>query len=355
MDVGLQLIFSSYGWNGILDSEVYARELALAERADELGFDAVWPTEHHFFDYSFCPDNLQLLSYLAGRTKRIGLGTAAVILPWNEPLRVVEKVAMLDTISGGRVRFGMGRGLSQREFAPFRGVEMGESRARFDEASQLIVDALESGVIEGNGTHYPQPRAEIRPRPERSFRDRIYAVANSMDSIETCARIGARMILFAEAHWERRLPNIEHYRARFLEHHGREAPPVLTADFTFCHPDPAAARDIGEQCMAVYLQSLLEHYDLMGNQLDNLPGYQTYAKQASKLRQIGFDKYVNGFLASNSYGTPKQMIERYRERREIIGPFEEIACFRYGGMPEEAARASMELFAAAVMPELKRW
>lgn len=355
MDVGLQLIFSSYGWSDMKDSEVYARELALAERAEELGFDAVWPTEHHFFDYSFCPDNLQLLSYLAGRTKRIGLGTAAVILPWNEPLRVVEKVAMLDTLSGGRVRLGMGRGLSQREFAPFRGIEMGESRVRFDEAAQMIIDALERGSISGKGPMYPQAHAEIRPRPERSFKDRIYAVANSMDSVETCARIGARMIMFAEAHWERRLPNIGHYRARFREHHGCEAPPVLTADFTFCHPDPAQAREVGEQCMAVYLQSLLEHYDLMGNQLDGMPGYQMYAKQANKLREIGFDKYVNGFLAANSYGTPKQMIERYRERRDIIGPFEEIACFRFGGMPDAAAMASMELYAREVMPELKRW
>ena len=78
MDVGLQLIFSSYGWDDVSDATVYAQELAMAELAEELGFDAVWPTEHHFFDYSFCPDNLELLAYVAGRTRKIGLGTAAV-------------------------------------------------------------------------------------------------------------------------------------------------------------------------------------------------------------------------------------------------------------------------------------
>ncbi|MYE10670.1 MAG: LLM class flavin-dependent oxidoreductase [Gammaproteobacteria bacterium] len=154
MEVGLQLIFSSYGWEDVSDATVYAQELAMAELAEELGFDAIWPTEHHFFDYSFCPDNLELLAYVAGRTNRIGLGTAAVILPWNDPLRVAEKVAMLDLVSGGRVRFGMGRGLSQREFAPFQGIAMEESRDRFDEASVMIVDALRTGFIEGDGPMY---------------------------------------------------------------------------------------------------------------------------------------------------------------------------------------------------------
>ena len=177
MDVGLQLVFSAYGWQGITDRQVYEEELRLALLAEELGFDALWPAEHHFFDYALCPDNTQILSYLAGRTERIDLGTAAVIMPWNEPLRVAEKISMLDELCGGRVRFGMGRGLSRREYEPFRGVEMDTSRERFDESAEMVVRALETGFIEGDGPYYPQPRTEIRPRPSRSFKGRLYAVA----------------------------------------------------------------------------------------------------------------------------------------------------------------------------------
>ncbi len=355
MNVGLQIILSSYGWEDIPDSHVYRQELAMAKRAESLGFDAIWPTEHHFFDYSFCPDNLQLLSYLAACTERIALGTAAVILPWNEPLRVAEKVALLDHLSEGRVRFGMGRGLSQREFAPFRGVDMAESRERFDEASQMIVNALHTGYIEGNGPFYPQPRAEIRPRPEWSFADRIYAVANSPDSVEACARVGGRMIMFSEAHWDRRLPSIERYRERYAHYHNRSAPPMLTADFTFCHKDPGYAQAVAEEAMATYLESLLEHYDLMGTHLDEMPGYTGYGKQAAKLRKIGFEKYVNGFLAANAYGTPEQMLEVFRARRDTIGEFELATCFRFGGISDEDANGSLALFASDVLPELKSW
>ncbi|MCP5178984.1 MAG: LLM class flavin-dependent oxidoreductase [Pseudomonadales bacterium] len=356
MDVGLQLIFTSYGWdNGITDSEVYAQEIDLAIRAEALGFDCIWPTEHHFFDYSFCPDNLQLLSYLAGRLQKINLGTAAVILPWNDPLRVAEKVAMLDELSSGRVRFGMGRGLSRREFQPFRGIEMAESRERFDEAAPLIVEALRTGVFEGNGRFYPTSRAEIRPRPSRSFDGRVYAVANSADSLEACARIGARMILFSEARWEKRLENINKYRERFRELHDREPQPVMTADFTFCHHDAGYAQEVAERCMARYLQSLLEHYELMNDHLLDVKGYQGYGRQAGQLQSMGFDKYLSGFLAANAYGTPEQMLEKFRQRREIIGDYELATCFRFGGMTIEDTRESMALFAREVMPELRRW
>lgn len=355
MEVGLQMIFASYGWHGISDSQVYDEEVTLALQADELGFDTLWPVEHHFFDYSFCPDNVEFLAYMAGRTRRIHLGTAAVILPWNEPIRVAEKISMLDKLSEGRVRFGMGRGLSRREFAPFRGIELGETRERFDEASAMIVAALENGFIEGDGKFYPTPRTEIRPRPQRSFENRIYAVANSDDSVDACARIGGRMIMFAETDWRKRIPGIERHRKHFKMQHGRDAPPVMIADFTFCHPDRDYAHECGEQYLASYLASILEHYELMGDHLANTRGYERYGQQAAALRAIGFEKYVEGFLASNAYGTPEEIIATLRARYEIVGPFDMATCFRFGGIPFEDARASMELFAREVVPEVRHW
>src|SRR5262245_23761406 len=180
MDVGVQMVFASYGWENVSDEEVWDEELRLARLAAELGFDVLWSVEHHFNDYSFCPDNLQLMSYLAAACRDIDFGTAAVILPWHDPLRVAEQVSVLDYLCQGRFRFGIGRGLARREFAAFRGT-MDESRERFDEASDLILTALHTGVMEGKGKFYPQPRTEIRPRPTRSFAGRLYAVASSDD------------------------------------------------------------------------------------------------------------------------------------------------------------------------------
>ena len=355
MEAGLQMIFASYGWENVDDAQVYREEVAMGIAAETLGFKTLWPVEHHFFDYSYCPDNLLFLAHMAAATKTINLGTAAIILPWNDPLRVAEKVSMLDNLSNGRMRLGFGRGLSQREFAPFRDVEMGESRERFDEAAPLVVEALETGFFEGDGKYYPTPKIEIRPRPQKSFKNRLYAVANSDDSVDSCAKIGARMVMFAETDWKNRMTSIDRHRRKYWECHDKEAPPLMICDFTYCNEEAELAAERAEKYLASYLASILDHYDLMGEHLAETKGYERYGAQASALREIGFDKYVTGFLASNAYGTPNQILDKLRARYEVVGPFDMATCFRYGGIPFDQAQASMKLFAERIIPEIAGW
>src|SRR5580700_8847842 len=226
MDVGMMMVFASYGWDDCSDARVWEEEIRLARLAADLGFDCLWSAEHHFNDYSFVPDNLQLMTYLAALCPNVDLGTAAVILPWHDPLRVAEQASVLDLLSKGRLRLGLGRGLARREFAAFRGT-MDESRERFDEAAPMIVNALRTGWMEGNGKHYPQPRVEIRPRPEHSFDNRIYAVASSEDSVDSAARLGAHMVMFSDRPWQMRLPAIELNRTLHRKYHGRPAPSMM--------------------------------------------------------------------------------------------------------------------------------
>jgi len=355
MDVGIQNLFASHGWDSITDGQVYREDTHLSLLAEPLGFDCVWAVEHHFYDYSFCPDNTEWLAYIAGRTSTINVGTAAIIMPWNEPLRVAEKVALLDHIAGGRVRLGMGRGLSRREYSHFRGIEMQESRGRFDEGSTMVLEALRTGFIEGSGPYYPQPRTPIRPAPERSFEGRTYAVATSEDSIEAAARLKAAMVMFADRSWKSRLPSIERWRTLYREFHQAAPPPPLICDFVYCHEDEGVAAERGPRYMASYLESVLEHYEIMGDHFKDLEGYGAYAGAAGALRRMGATGFLDGFLDATAYGTPEQVIEKYRKRRELLGPFEAAPAFRFGGIPIDEAEASMRLFAEKVLPTLKSW
>ncbi len=354
MDVGMQLIFASVGWDHD-DTATFAQEMKMARMAEDLGFDVLWPVEHHFFDYSWCPDNTQLLSYLAAATDRIALGTAAIIMPWNEPLRVAEKISMLEHLAPGRVRFGMGRGLSRREYAAFRGIEMDESRERFDEGAAMVLDALRTGFIEGDGPFYPQPRIEIRPRPRSDLDGRIYAVASSDDSVASAAMLGARMVMFADRSWTSRMPSITRWRELYREQHGVDAPPPLTADFCYCHPDPDIAAERATRYMGTYLGSVLEHYEVMGDHFATTKGYDAYAKASEILNKVGESGFLEGFMDASAYGTPEQIIEQFAARRELMGDFELATCFRFGGIPHDEAEDSMRLFAAEVLPELQRW
>jgi alkanesulfonate monooxygenase SsuD/methylene tetrahydromethanopterin reductase-like flavin-dependent oxidoreductase (luciferase family) len=355
MDVGIQMVFASYGWDGqISDSQVWDEELRLARLADELGFDVLWSVEHHFYDYSFCPDNLQLMSYLAGVTSHADLGTAAVILPWHDPLRVTEQIAMLDHLAKGRFRLGIGRGLSRREFAHFRGT-LGETRERFDEAAPMILEALRTGWIEGNGRFYPQPRTPIRPKPERSFEGRTYAVASSEDSVEAAARIKARMVMFADRPWPMRAAQIERHRELFRKFHNAEALPFLIADFCVCTPTMDGAEELARRHMGSFVDSNLEHYELLTGHFSKIKGYDAYAKKAELAKEAGRDGIVEAFLTAAVWGTPDRILRELETRRAAVGEFELCTSFRFGGTPYDLAERSLKLYAKEILPVLKSW
>src|SRR3546814_12183722 len=126
----VQLVLQWWGYvDPVTDGQVVVEEVRLAVLAEEFGFDALWPVEHHFEDYSFCPDNFVVLANLAARTERIGLGTGAVLLPWNDPMRVAEQASLLDHLSGARLLLGVGRGLPRRETAPM-GIDIATAHQR---------------------------------------------------------------------------------------------------------------------------------------------------------------------------------------------------------------------------------
>lgn len=354
MRVGVQMIFQSWGYDAsVTDAEVVADEIRLGVLADELGFHALWPVEHHFNDYSFCPDNTVFLANMAARTKRILLGTGAVILPWNDPLRVAEKIALLDHLSDGRVLFGMGRGLARREYAGF-GIAMDESRDRFDESARMILDALETGFIEGDGPHFPQPRTPIRPAPAQSFEGRTYCVAMSPDSVLAAADLGARMVAFSQRPWDDQAASVNIYKERFAANHGREALPPVICDFVFCDNDAGRAQDMAQKYIAGYLASVMEHYELESDHFKDAKGYESYGTAVDLMKAIGLEKLCSMYLDVNVWGTPEQIVERLHRRRDVVGDHDLTCCFRFAGLPYADAEASMRLFAQEVLPVVQR-
>jgi alkanesulfonate monooxygenase SsuD/methylene tetrahydromethanopterin reductase-like flavin-dependent oxidoreductase (luciferase family) len=354
MRVGILQIFQNYLGRG-RDEDVVAGEKRLAELAEELGFDRVWAVEHHFTDYAACPDNVAYLAWLAGRTRRIGLGTGAVIVPWNSPLRVAEKIALLDHLSGGRAVLGLGRGLARVEYDHF-GIDMGTSRDRFDEGARMIIDALEKGWIEGDGPHYPQVRTEIRPRPLAGIRDRLYCVGMSPDSVESAARLGGRLMTFTQQLWETYASGpLAAYRESYRRHHGAEPPPPLTGDLMYCHADASVAEERGLEYMTNYFLTIAKHYELMGEHFQQVKGYDYYATASQLFKQVGLEPAARTYCSVNTYGTPDQILEKLRWRRGLVGEFELNMISNYGGMSLETAEASLRLFAAEVLPELRRW
>lgn len=352
LHVGVNLGFGNLHEN-LSDEQMYVGELRLAELADRLGYDSLWAVEHHFDNYAMCPDNVVLLAHLAARTQHVRLGTAAVILPWNDPLRVAEKMIMLDILSEGRAILGMGRGLSRLEYAPFR-IPMDESRARFDEAAAMIAEALETGYIEGSGPYYPQPRTRLRPGPRASFRDRLYCVAGSPDSVTSCVGLGASLMSIVVRPVEDLMPVYDSYREQYRALHGTTAPPISLNVNMYCHADAGIARDRAHRHIATFFASNVRHYEMAGEHFAQTTGYERYAEAAQALREAGLEKASEAYAASALWGTPAQIVEKLAAIRDVLGDFELIVLPSFGGMPYEQAESSLELFATEVMPAARQ-
>ncbi|MCY4077815.1 MAG: LLM class flavin-dependent oxidoreductase [Acidobacteria bacterium] len=242
MHVGASFIFQNPGKQQP-DHAVWNDELALVDLVEPLGFDSVWATEHHITDYIMCPDPVQFLAYAAARTTTARLGTMVVVLPWRDPFRVAEQIAMLDVMSGGRVIFGMGRGAGRCEFDGFR-VPMEESRARFVEAAEMIMGGLESGFCEYDGDFYTQPRAAVRPRANLSFKGRTYAAAVSPESAEIMAKLGVGLLIIPQKPWDHVAKELAEYRALFQRVNGFDAPAPIAAGWTFVDESEERAYEI---------------------------------------------------------------------------------------------------------------
>jgi len=354
MDVGMMMLFTNYGWDDCPDGQVWEEELRLAAIAADTGFDCLWSAEHHFNDYSFVPDNMHLMSHLTALYPHMDVGTAAVILPWHDPLRVAENAAVLDLLSKGKLRLGFGRGLARREFEAFR-ISMDESRTRFDEAAPMIVEALKTGFIEGDGPHYNQPRTELRPRPQHSFEGRIYAVASSEDSVKSAAKLGAHVVMFADRPWEMRLPVIEKGRELHREIHGAEPPTIMLTEFVVCGTDLEACEEEARQYQGKFVESNFYHYEFLGEHFATVKGYDSYQQKAAIAKEAGMGGAVEGFMKAASWGTPDKILRSLEERRALVGDFELNVAFRFGGSPYDVCERGIKLFAKEVLPVLKSW
>ena len=352
MHVGLSLTFQNYG-GARPDHEVWADELRLTDRAIALGFDGIWATEHHFTDYEITPDPLQFLSYVAGRDTAVKLGTMAVILPWHDPVRVAEQISVLDTLSGGRLILAIGRGLGRTEFEGLR-IPMEESRARFTECAEIVLEALETGVLHYDGQYYQIPERRLRPAPVRSFRDRTYAAALSPESFDIMARLRVGMLIIAIKGWEVVAEDMARYREAYRALNDSEPMPPLANAFVVCDRDPKRAQELAIRHMGNYYRAVDEHYGFARGSFVGTSGYEHYARISGEMAAHGGpEKVIDEFTSVQVWGTPEQCLEKIVWLRELVGSEIFLPVFGYGGMPYEDVQSSMELFAREVMPALQ--
>jgi alkanesulfonate monooxygenase SsuD/methylene tetrahydromethanopterin reductase-like flavin-dependent oxidoreductase (luciferase family) len=337
--------------------------LALGDLAEPLGFDGIWAPEHQGTPYGMTPNPLQVLTYFAGRTTRVSLGTMVVVTPWWNPVRLAHQIAYLDIVSNGRYEvIGLGRGVSKTEFDAV-GVPREESRQRFDETLEILKLAFSRERFSYEGQIFKIPEMSIRPQPRsRDLFSRIYGSSSTRDSLEILARRGMVPLFVGnkpidEAGKEVRLVNTIRHEVGL--------PPCQPKNvlFTYCTSTmEEAAR--AEEYITTANRDVALHYGFADpSNFAGVRGYEAYAARAGAATAVlaaaagdpGSKPKTRGYHASNlMIGTPDEVIGRIVAAQKACS-FSEITIVpQFGTMPYDEARRSTELFAAEVLPVIQK-
>ena len=227
---------------GTTFEEIYDNLMEDAELAERLGYHGVLLAEHHFTNYCAIPNPLMLAAAIGQRTSRLRIGTAVIVLPLHNPVRLAEDIAQADQLTRGRLEVGFGRGYAPYEFAPL-GLDLADSPAAMADGLDVLEKLWNGADVENRDGRWPFPPITVtpevvqRPRPPawyacgspRSFaialdrglfpfiavgvRGRGFVQESRLAFEEACARRGSD-------------PRSVRFGAQLLAHHGEDAAEV---------------------------------------------------------------------------------------------------------------------------------
>ncbi len=341
--------------HGKADAAVVHEHLSEGDLVEPLGFNSLWALEHHFTGYAMSPAPTQTLAYFAGRTKRVQLGTAVIVLPWHDPVRVAEQIALLDIMCGGRCLFGFGRGAASTEYEGFR-VPMGEARPRFAEAAQVVVKALSQEVFEHHGEFFQIPKMSIRPRPISHPERRFYASSVSPESAEIIAKLGFGMLFIMQNEWAKCREDIEKFQTMSTAAGFEPKAPIILTNVS-CAESRQEAQERAHHFLGRKWQSIDDHYHFSDGHLASVKGYEAYGKTAKTYAKLkdpaNLRKATDFYVSIQIVGTPDDCLQQLGRLQQITGLEHLVAEFSFGNLPHHEAETNMRLFAERCLPTLQ--
>lgn len=345
------------GRPAIPDVQIWDEDIQLGLEAEPLGFESIFCPEHHFTPYCFSTDPLQVLTYFAGRTEQIDLGTMVVVLPWHHPLRVAEQATMLQNLLGPDrdLLLGLGRGLARREYNAF-GVDMSESRQRFAESVDILKLALTEDRFSYQGTHFTIPDTAMRPYPrDRRLLENLYGAWGSPPSAPIAAELGLKPFLIPQKPFKDYTAEMDEFAKVRADSGYAPAQPMIVV-WVYCAETEAQAHAGAMEHMTAYARTPVLHYEIDGAHFAGQKGYEHYATTAQAVEKYKVDlgaQLGQIWLDNHVWGTPEQCFDKIQAIHKRWGPSHLIATVKYGAMPADEARLNMRLFAKEVLPAVK--
>ena len=324
-------------------AEFYESQMRLAKVAEDLGYDEIWLSEHHFCEDGWSPSLFPIAGSLAQRTSTIRIGTFVLLLPLGKhPIQVVEDATTVDILSGGRFDLGMGLGYRVPEYKGF-GISRGERAQRMNEALEIIHRAWNEETFSFSGKHFNVEDATLMPRPVQEPHPPIWVAAMSKVAAARAARFGCHV---AGTGGE----NLQQYFDEALTKEGKDPNDFGVSQLRLFYVAPT--RDQAWDEAQYHAHYMMEAYDKWLKEAADVKWFQETMSVSTmpspeKLRD---DKDLSFFEAPLVIGTPDDAIaeiERYQQSSRVTHL---VMWMQLAGMEPKKAEACMKLFAEEVIP-----
>ena len=334
-------------WNANSEHRLLQESLRQIELADRLGYDYAWEVEHHFLEeYSHSSAPEVFLGAASQRTSRIRLGHGIIQLPTNHPIRVAERVATLDLVSGGRVELGLGEGQGPIELHPV-GRRVRDKREVWEEAEQVMVQCFTQEAVEFHGRFFDFPARNVIPKPLQKPHPPLWVACSNIATIGSAGQWGMGALGFQFVSPEAAKAWVAEYYANLTAHLHKLADYPSNPNVAMVSAFMCAATDEEAQAKAAgwtFFVFCLSHYGRHGMAA---PGRGDMWARSQERRHT---PKAQETLRAGLIGSPETIRRRLREF-EAAHVDQVILLNQTGRTPHEDICSSLELFAREVMPE----
>jgi len=313
---------------------LYRQLLDQVVLAEQLGFDDVWLSEHHFTDDGYNPSVMAAAAAIAARTERVRIGTFVLILPFHHPLRVAEDAAFVDVLSGGRFDLGVGQGYTHEEFRVL-GLDRSTRAARLEEGVELVRRLWTEPEVTFEGRFTRLEGARLEPKPVQQPHPPIWIGARGPKAIDRVARLGANLLTTLG-------PDPAPAYLEALARHGR-APATSIGQLRLMYCAPTAEEAWDDVSGPLHLS--MQYYGDVMAEAGDVPGDDRLWPFTDPA-----DIRSSGLARAALIGTPDQVRTRLERLLERLQVTHLILAVQLPGLPVARANASLELFAREVMP-----
>jgi alkanesulfonate monooxygenase SsuD/methylene tetrahydromethanopterin reductase-like flavin-dependent oxidoreductase (luciferase family) len=331
--VGVFLLAGRFRGQDDRSALLRARDAVVA--AEAAGFDDAWVAEHHFMSYGTCPSAITFAAHALGHTARIGIGTAVSVLSTTHPVALAEQFALLDQLSGGRLRLGVGRGGPWVDLEVF-GTGLPRYEHGFAEGLDLLLAALTEQRVAAAGEHFAFREVSVVPRPAHP--PSVTVAATSPPTVELAASRGLPMLLGMHMSDDEKVAMLDHYAAaaRAAGRDPRGVPHVATV--------LAHVADSRQQAVTELRAAMPDWLT------DGLAGYRPIDGRPRPRRDP--HRYTDLLCDLHPVGTPDECVARLLASAERTG-IRHVIMMVEGAGSRAATLANVARLGAEVLPRLR--